>query len=96
LYIIKKQTQTRGSINHIKVMTELLPKELEKKLWRMERYRELLENIPKLRLIQQPYNMLPETLEMHIRQIEIKLLTDKKLTRDDRVFLNTFERVYKS
>jgi len=77
-------------------MTELLPKELEKKLWRMERYRELLENIPKLRLIQQPYNMLPETLEMHIRQIEIKLLTDKKLTRDDRVFLNTFERVYKS
>jgi len=77
-------------------MTELLPKELEKKLWRMERYRELLENIPKLRLIQQPYNMLPETLEMHIRQIEIKLLTDKKLSRDDRVFLNTFERVYKS
>ena len=24
------------------------------------------------------------------------LLTDKKLTRDDRVFLNTFERVYKN
>ena len=77
-------------------MTELLPKELENKLWRMEKYRELLENIPKLRLIQQPYNMLPETLERHIRQIEIKLLTDKKLTRDDRVFLNTFERVYQS
>ena len=77
-------------------MKDLLPKELENKLWRMEKYRELLENIPKLRLIQQPYNMLPETLERYIRQIEIKLLTDKKLTRDDRVFLNTFERVYQS
>ena len=77
-------------------MTDLLPKELENKLWRMEKYRELLENIPKLRLIQQPYNMLPETLERYIRQIEIKLLTDKKLTRDDRVFLNTFERVYQN
>lgn len=77
-------------------MTELLPKELENKLWRIEKYRELLKDKYSLYTIQRPYNLPPKELLEYLRQIEIKLLTDKKLTRDDRVFLNTFERVYQS
>lgn len=77
-------------------MKELLPKELENKLWRMEKYRELLKDKYSLYTIQRPYNLPAKELLEYLRQIEIKLLTDKKLTRDDRVFLNTFERVYQS
>lgn len=77
-------------------MIELLPKELENKCRRMEKYRELIKNSPYLKVIQQSYNMLPEALENHIDKLHVKLLTDKKLTRDDRVFLNTFERLYQS
>lgn len=77
-------------------MKELLPKELENKLWRMEKYRELLKDKYSLYTIQRDYKMPVKELKTYIREIEIKLLTDKKLTRDDRVFLNTFERVYQS
>jgi hypothetical protein len=77
-------------------MKELLPKELENKLWRMEKYRELLKDKYSLYTIQRDYNLPPKELLEYLRQIEIKLLTDKKLTRDDRVYLNTFERVYQS
>lgn len=77
-------------------MTELLPKELENKLWRMEKYRELLKDKYSLYTIQRDYKIPVKELKTYIREIEIKLLTDKKLTRDDRVFLNTFERVYQS
>ena len=77
-------------------MTELLPKELENKCRRMEKYRDLLKDKYRLYLIQRPYNLPPKELLEYLRQIEIKLLTDKKLTRDDRVFLNEFERVYQS
>jgi hypothetical protein len=77
-------------------MTELLPKELENKLWRMEKYRELLKDKNSLYLIQRPYNLPLNKLEEYIDKLHVKLLTDKKLTRDDRVFLNTLERVYKS
>jgi hypothetical protein len=77
-------------------MTDLLPKELENKLWRMEKYRELLKDKYSLYTIQRPYNLPAKELLEYLTQIEYKLLTDKKLTRDDRVFLNTFERVYQS
>ena len=77
-------------------MTELLPKELEKKFYRIERYKDLLKDKYRLYLIQRPYNLPPKELLKYIEEIEMKLLTDKKLTRDDRVFLNEFERVYQS
>lgn len=77
-------------------MTDLLPKELENKLWRMEKYRKLLNDKNSLYAIQRPYNLPPKELEEYIDKLHVKLLTDKKLTRDDRVFLNEFERVYQS
>ena len=75
---------------------ELLPAELKKKLYRMESYTELLKDKYSLYSIQRDYKLPLKELKSYIREIEIKLLTDKKLTRDDRVFLNTFERVYKN
>ena len=70
--------------------------ELKKQLSRIVSYRELIENTPTLRIIQRDYNMLPETLGGELNRIESKLLTDRPLDRDDRVFLNTFERCYKN
>ena len=61
---------------------------------RLQRYRELLEYKVYLKMFQQKYNMLPEILEGHIRQCEIKLLTDTPLDRNDKVFLNELERTY--
>ena len=77
-------------------MTDLLPKELENKLWRMEKYRKLLNDNYNLYSIQRDYKMPQKELEEYIDKLHVKLLTDKKLTRDDRVFLNTSERVYQS
>ena len=77
-------------------MTDLLPKELENKLWRMEKYRKLLNDNYNLYSIQRDYKLPVKELKEYLKKIEYKLLTDKKLTRDDRVFLNTFERVYQS
>ena len=70
--------------------------ELKKQLSRIVSYRELIEDTPKLRIIQRDYNMLPETLGIELNRIESKLLCDTPLDRDDRVFLNTFERCYKN
>lgn len=67
----------------------------KQQIQRLQNYRELLDNISFLRMFQKTYNMLPETLELYIRRIEIKLLTDVSLDRDDKVFLNTLERLYK-
>ena len=67
----------------------------KQQIQRLENYRELLDNISFLRMFQKTYNMVPETLELYIRRIEIKLLTDVSLDRDDKVFLNTLERLYK-
>jgi hypothetical protein len=77
-------------------MTDLLPKELENKLYRIERYKDLLRDKYSLYTIQRDYNLPPKELLKYLEEIENKLLTDKKLTRDDRVYLNTFERVYQS
>jgi hypothetical protein len=66
----------------------------KQQIQRLQNYRELLDNISFLRMFQKTYNMLPETLELYIRRIEIKLLTDVSLDRDDKVFLNTLERLY--
>jgi hypothetical protein len=77
-------------------MTELLPAELEKKLYRIERYKDLLREKYSLYSIQRDYNLPREKLFKYLEEIEKKLLTDKKLTRDDRVYLNTLERVYKN
>ena len=77
-------------------MTDLLPKELEKKLYRIERYKDLLREKYSLYTIQRDYNLAPKELFKYLEEIEKKLLTDKKLTRDDRVYLNTLERVYKN
>jgi len=76
--------------------TELLPAELEKKFYRIESYKDLLKDKYSLYSIQKDYKMPPKKLLNYLQEIEYKLLTDKKLTRDDRVYLNTFERVYKN
>ncbi len=70
--------------------------ELKRQLSRIVSYRELIENTPKLRIIQRSYDMLPETLTGELNRIESKLLCDTPIDRDDRVFLNTFERCYKN
>jgi uncharacterized coiled-coil DUF342 family protein len=67
----------------------------KQQIQRLQKYRELLEYIPYLRMFQRTYNMLPEAIEIEIRRIEIKLLTDVSLNRDEKVFLNTLERLYK-
>jgi hypothetical protein len=67
----------------------------KQQIQRLQSYRELLDNISFLRMFQRTYNMLPETLEIEIRRIEIKILTDVSLNRDEKVFLNTLERLYK-
>ena len=67
----------------------------KQQIQRLQNYRELLDNISFLRMFQKTYNMLPETLEIEIRRIEIKLLTDVSINRDEKVFLNTLERLYK-
>ena len=76
--------------------TELLPAELEKKFYRIEMYKDLLKDKYSLYSIQRDYKMPRKKLLNYLEEIEMKLLTDKKLTRDDRVFLNTLERVYKN
>ncbi len=69
--------------------------ELKKKLERLQEYRDILNVKSKLVIMQKDYNMLPETLQKYIDKIEVKLLTDVSLDRDDRVFCNTLERLLK-
>jgi hypothetical protein len=66
----------------------------KRQIQRLENYRELLDNICFLRMFQKTYDMSTESLQLYIRRIEIKLLTDVSLHRDDKVFLNTLERLY--
>ncbi len=70
-------------------------KDISEQLSRIQKYRELLEYTPYLKKFQNTYNMLPETLQKYINKCEVKLLSDVSLDRDDKVFLNTLERLYK-
>lgn len=66
-----------------------------KKIERLQAFRDLLKVNHYLQKIQIYYNMPVKELLEYIRDIEIKLLTNVPLDRDNKVFCNTLERILK-
>jgi hypothetical protein len=64
-----------------------------KKIERLHAFRDLLKVNHYLQKIQIDYNMPVKELLEYIRDIEIKLLTNVPLDRDNKVFCNTLDRV---
>lgn len=65
------------------------------KIERIQKYRELLNTESGLKKLQKDYWLdLSEHLK-YLREIEIKLLTNVPLDRDNKVFCNTLERILK-
>jgi hypothetical protein len=67
--------------------------ELDKKIERLQAFRDLVKSKHYLQKIQVNYNMPVKELIEYIREIEIKLLTNVPLDRDNKVFCNTLERI---
>lgn len=65
------------------------------KIQRIQKYRDLLNTESGLKQLQKDYWLDLNSHLNYLREIEIKLLTNVPLDRDNKVFCNTLERILK-
>ena len=68
---------------------------VEQQLQRIGKYQIFLEDDNNLKLFRRIYDMHRFDLIIYLKRCEMSIQHDIKLTRDEKVFLNEIERLYK-